>query len=175
MPYTQFLTHTFDCLEVIHFSGLQQNCYCIWYSDEAEDGFLTQACQLLTFADENSAVKFIQTNTSYRAPVTTTIYDADTIEQMMDQQHPFDACITLEFWNIAGDLANSAGRPFQGNIKDDLTDKVYDKLFYGNNLPEINTSGHLYTPEFTDEEYTRLMDILADAVSIIHHVTAYRN
>lgn len=170
MSDAQLIKQIFDCLEVIHFSGLQQDSYCIWYSDEAEDGFLTQAGQLLTFEDENAALEFLRSNTTYREPVATTIYDVNAIEQMMDRQQPFDACMTLEFWNIAGDLANSVNASFQGNLKDALTDHIYQKLFYGNNLPEINTSGRKYTPEFTEEEYTKLMDILADGVDLINRV-----
>lgn len=167
MPYPQFLKHNFDCLEIVYFLSQEQNYYGIWYSDETKDGFLTQNNDMLTFESEKAAFEFIRFHTSYRKPATTTIYDMDKVQRMIDLRQPLDACVILEIWNIAGDLAGSVKTSFLGDLKDDLTDQIYDKLFYGNNLPEINTSGKIYTPQFTEEEWQKLKDILTDAISVI--------
>lgn len=161
------LGHKFCCLEIICFLLQEQGYYSIWYSDETKDGFLTNNYDLITFTSEKTASEFVRFHTSYYKPVTTTIYRMETVKQMIDQQRPFDACVMLEFWNIVGDLADSIKAPFCGNLQDDLTNEIYEKLFYGNNLPEINTSGQNYMPQFTDEEWRKLKEILLEAFSVI--------
>ena len=170
MSYPQFLKHKFDCLEIICFLAWKQNYYGVWYSDETSDGFLTQDYELIAFSSEKAATEFIRLHTSNRRPVTTTIYDLDIVKQMIDHQQPLSPCVMLEFWNIAEDLSGSVNASFLGELKDDLTNQIYDKLFYGNNLPEINTSGQIYVPQFTDEEWQKLEDILSDAIFVITNI-----
>ena len=65
--------------------------------------------------------------------------------------------------------------PYEGNQKDRLTNGIYDKLFCGNNLPAINTSGHIYVPQFTQEESVRLTEILIDGIAHIRKMLAWQS
>ena len=52
----------------------------------------------------------------------------------------------LNLWNLAIDIKNSCG------LKDSLLDghkRLYDKLFYGNNLESLTPGGCKYVPDFT--------------------------
>lgn len=160
----------FDCLEVINFSNKNAKLYCVWFSNEESDGFFLSDSALRIFPSECAAFEFLTAFPSYGKEIKTTTYDIDVIKQIICRTEPFSAHTILDFWNIIGDLASSIKVPYEGNTKDSLTNSVYDKLFYGNNLPEINTSDCVYVPQFTSEEYARLITILLNGIAIVEGI-----
>ena len=167
MLHLQQAGSQFDCLEIICFRMGESKFYCIWFSDDEKDGFLLNGSILRIFHSEEAALTFLKSLPSYQKAIKTTTYDVNKIDQTIMRAIPFDPHIILDFWNIIDDLANSIGIPFEGNKKDGLTNSIYDKLFYGNNLPAINTSNRIYTPQFTSEEFVRLTTILMDGIALI--------
>lgn len=170
MPRLQQVEPQFDCLEVICFTIDEAEFYCIWFSDDKTDGFLLDGSKLKIFSSNDAALTFLKSFSSYKKTIKTTIYNVNEIIQTVMRIIPFDPHIVLDFWNIVDDLSSSTGIPYEGNKKDCLTNSIYDKLFYGNNLPTINTSTRTYTPQFTSEEQIRLTTILEDGISIIRKV-----
>ncbi|MCI6139889.1 MAG: hypothetical protein SOX46_02470 [Clostridiaceae bacterium] len=167
MSHLQQVDTQFDCLEVICFIIDESEFYCIWFSDDKTDGFLLDGSILKVFQSKDAALTFLKSFSSYKKIIKTTTYNANKIVQIVMRTIPFDSHIVLDFWNIVGDLSNSIGIPYEGNKKDNLTNSIYDKLFYGNNLPTINTSTRIYTPQFTGEEQVRLTTILKDGISLV--------
>lgn len=167
MPDLQQVNPQFDCLEVICFRFEGSELYCAWFSNDKQDGFMLDGSMLKVFHSKDAALTFLKSFPSYQKAIKTTTYDVDKIGQTVMRTIPFDARIILDFWNIIGDLADSMGVPYEGNKKDAITNSIYNKLFYGNNLPTINTSDRIYTPQFTSEEYDRLSVILMDGISLI--------
>ena len=49
-------------------------------------------------------------------------------------------------------------------------DKIYDKLFYGNNLLTINKSKKKYVPIFSEEEIKQVKDILMSGINMLSNV-----
>lgn len=73
------------------------------------------------------------------------------------------ARILLECWNALEDMARSLQVPFEGPTSKRETQAVYDKLFYGNNLPSITPADLRYQPLFTDRERSLLRSVLRRA------------
>lgn len=172
MHHLQQAEPKFDYLEVICFQVDETIFYCIWFSDDETDGFLLENSKVKVFDSEAAAFAFLQSFSSYQKTIGLTVYDVNQIVQIVLGTSALDPCRILNFWNIAGDLANSTGIPYEGNQKDRLTNGIYDKLFCGNNLPAINTSGHIYVPQFTQEESVRLTEILIDGIAHIRKMLA---
>jgi hypothetical protein len=76
----------------------------------------------------------------------------------------------LDLWNLVTDIAYSCKVKFLGNSKDDLTTLIYDKLFYGNNLPSITPQGKFYKPIWTKEELNFLVKVMENVVFIIEKI-----
>ena len=53
---------------------------------------------------------------------------------------------------------------FYGN--DERATHTYDKLFYGNNLPSINTSLHKYTPTWEVDEIGIVEDVMRSGLRL---------
>ncbi len=55
--------------------------------------------------------------------------------------------ILLDGWNFIEDLARTVGLTEEmKRLQSPLLSKVYDKLFYGNNLPAVTPEGKSYSP-----------------------------
>ena len=77
----------------------------------------------------------------------------------------------LDFWNIISDISHSAGFEFIGDKKDKRTEKVYDKLFHGCNLPMVNKTNIKYVPKWNYEEKKILSSIIEKGYIIILEMT----
>lgn len=172
MSFSQRHNSNFDCLEIICFSSKKAKLYCVWFSDDENDGFLLDDSALRVFPSENLALECLKAFPSYKKAIKTTTYDIDEVKRIASHAIPLNAHMILDFWNIVNDLAKSIQISYKGHTEDSLTNRIYDKLFYGNNLPEINTSNRIYVPQFTSEEYARLLTVLSDGITIVEFVFA---
>ena len=75
----------------------------------------------------------------------------------MKRGRRIDCAEFLAAWNLFEDISHSLKSTFDPDHA--LTQKIYDKLFYGNNLPVITPEGKFYIPLWTGRELV-----------IIHHV-----
>lgn len=68
-------------------------------------------------------------------------------------------------WNIISDFALTVGAEFSG--EDKRYNGIYDKLFFGCNLPAMNHPP--YTPEWSAEEIAEINRILAEGAELFAH------
>lgn len=69
-------------------------------------------------------------------------------------------------WNIISDLALTVGAEFSG--EDKRYNGIYDKLFFGCNLPAMNHPP--YTPEWGAEEISEINRILAEGAELCRRI-----
>lgn len=91
------------------------------------------------------------------------VYDLDRLAAWCD--HPGEATLdceaALNAWNLLADLpAPPADAPSVFGRADQSGRELYDKLFFGNNLPAITPRGTSYTPLWSAEELARLSHTL---------------
>jgi len=72
----------------------------------------------------------------------------------------------IEKWNLADDIALAIGTEFSG--EDERFNDIYDKLFFGCNLPAMNHPH--YDPEWNAEEIAEINGILADGAELCKRV-----
>ena len=93
-------------------------------------------------------------------------YRIDEIEKWVNTESiEVDCRMILEFWNIVDDISESVKKSIYKRT--DISERIYEKLFYGNNLKSINTSGRVYVPKWSDEELEVLKNILKQALIFI--------
>lgn len=160
------LSPLIDRLDIVCFAWSPEQRFCLWFSGET-DGFLTEGGSLQVFPSADAARAYVQLHPDLPCAASVVTYDLDRTWRMARGQEPPDPGLALEIWNITTDLAESIGAAFTGSRRDALTDHIYEKLFYGSNLPAVNRSGKHYTPLFTPAERKRLLEILTDCHVLI--------
>lgn len=139
----------------------------LWYSGE-QDGLLVQEDgKLRIFADGSEALAFAKEQ-GYPPAESITVYAYPPLQAL--QQGQVDCPSLLHWWNLFSDIAQSVHQPFSGDARDEKTQNVYNKLFYGCNLPAMRQGGPLYYPVWSDEERILLQKILRDGLAL---TTAY--
>jgi hypothetical protein len=99
-----------------------------------------------------------------------TDYDIYQIKQwIINPDYHFDCSDYLNFWNMCTDISASLNQEFIGDIKDNLRNGIYEKLFNGSGIFMSEDPN----PQFNLEEITLLsaifkngMDMLLDNVAI---------
>ena len=87
--------------------------------------------------------------------------DLDVVDQWLEAARKTNVdCETfLEAWNLFSDLASTvAGR--LAHIDDRKQDRIYNKLFWGNNLPAVTPPGKHYEPLWFKSEVARMQNVL---------------
>jgi len=92
------------------------------------------------------------------------LHDLDVVAQWLRRSLPaeIDCDVFLTAWNLFGDLAASVNGDFDRDRH--RTQHVYEKLFWGNNLPAVTPPGKQYTPIWSDDELLLIRKILTDGL-----------
>ena len=136
--------------------------FVIWYSGE-EDGLLTNdERRLLSFGSSDQALAYASERALAIEPQEPAFYDLDRIESWFTgaSADKIDCAELLDAWNMFLDVAASAGGASLFEAADARANDVYDKLFFGNNLPSITPPGEHYVPGWSAEEVGVLARIM---------------
>ena len=129
---------------IIKFEYYSEEKWALWYTSD-KDGVITMN------------INFEEEVTEYRIDEIERWVNAKVIE--------VDCQMILKFWNIVDDISESVKKSIYKRT--DISERIYEKLFYGNNLKSINTSGREYVPKWSDEELEVLKNILKQALIFI--------
>ncbi len=77
----------------------------------------------------------------------------------------------LNTWNFFTDISQSLNIKFIGDNKDKITNKIYNKLFCGNNLSSLTPERKFYIPIWTKSERNKLAKILTQSMLIFKNYT----
>lgn len=157
------------------------DAYLIWYSDESAatypngvgesgetdsgepDGvLLANPGRLLTFrslADLHGYAD--RSGLSVEPEVNSTPLDLDTVQRWLGaaRKTTVDCETFLSAWNLFSDLA-SAVQGARAHIDDQKENRIYMKLFWGNNFPAMTPPGKHFTPTWSKSEVGRLRNVL---------------
>jgi hypothetical protein len=76
----------------------------------------------------------------------------------------------LNTWNILTDIARSLSLPMHG-AKESLD--VYDKLFWGSNIPAVTPEGQKFTPDWSASEIAALVRVLSSGLANVREAAGY--
>jgi len=137
----------------------RESCFYLWKSSEDIDCFLVENEHIVCFLKEEEFQRFVEDNRLTVEDEGTTIEIPAKRELCKLQKKNMERFCAemLNLWNLAVDIKNSYGP------KESLLDgnrKLYDKLFYGNNLKSITPAGCKYVADFTILEKRQLQAVI---------------
>jgi hypothetical protein len=143
--------------------------FLLWGSDDwALNRIIADAGRVVSFSDEVSARQYALAKNLTLAPKEELhLHDLDSAVRWLEADAEPDCSLLLAIWNLAGDVARSVNEPFED--RGGALDDVYDKLFFGNNLPSMTPPGEQYHPEWTEEELRLLRARIEMAVDLIRY------
>jgi hypothetical protein len=150
---------------LVEFRYPENSFYCIWCDTDIEVFLLVS--EKLFYREQLGDVKeYCYVNEIGLLNDAATIYNVGEIEKWANSNlKEIDVSQILTFWNIIDDYAKALEIEFSGN-KDEMWD-IYEKIFYGNNLPSINTSGSLYKPKWTKKELLLIKGVIEEGLDLL--------
>jgi hypothetical protein len=141
--------------------------FLLWVSDDwAVNRVLARDGRVVSFSDEESARQYALAENLTLAPKEELrLHDLDSAVSWLEVDTEPDCRILLAIWNLAGDVARSVNEPFED--RGEVLDDVYNKLFFGNNLPSMTPPGKQYHPEWTEGELRLLRATIQIAIALI--------
>jgi hypothetical protein len=98
------------------------------------------------------------------------VVDLDAAEQWCRTQSAPDALSLLTVWNLCGDVARGTRRRFDDRGED--RDRVYDVVFFANNLPSMTPSGESFVPDWTTDDLETLREVIRSGVTMFRSAAA---
>ena len=146
---------------VVEFKLNAAERYCLWYFDEDDNETFYQTDQRIAvfMSLENVRCFCMDCKISYEM----ISFDLDAMIHFMEED-VFDRAKLLDFINIVSDIAKTCDIEFD---EEKGFSSIYDKLFYGQNLSMINTSGRKYVPVFDPAEKAVLKRQILQGVEIV--------
>jgi hypothetical protein len=125
--------------------------YLLWCSDD-EDSVFIEKGKVPVFPTQDQARAYAAMKNITIEPEEPLLYDLDIIARWLDdpKAEEVDCCAFHAAWDFFDDLSTAVSVKFDLNRK--LAHKVYDKLFYGLNLPSATPRPKQYVPSWTEPE-----------------------
>lgn len=140
--------------------------FLIWYSDEKDGVFTDTSGMIPSFQTVAEAADFSikqEIEVDLESPA---ILDLDKIINWMNAEYDgqMDRNLFFEAWNLFDDISRST----DGNFDSDKekTNKIFDKLFWGCNLPSMTPEGEHYQPEWDAEEFDTVFEIMRSGLNM---------
>jgi hypothetical protein len=136
--------------------------YVVWYTND-EDGVVRQSDgKIASFANEHQLHAFCEANAmSLKDPAIYDECDFDEIAAWCSRPaaEAIDPVAFLVAWNMLDDALRvqfDARSQYWTKSQTPLANKMYEKLFWGNNLPAVTPPGKHYEPIWSQEEVETL-------------------
>ena len=140
--------------------------YLIWYSDEKDGVFVDSNGFVPSFKDSDSLLKYAAERTisvDIEEPI---LLNLDRVNKWLEEKDvELIECNTFNgAWNLFADVSHS----INGKIDPDpdLTLEIYNKLFWGCNLPSVTPKGEKYHPAWTQRELKIMAEVLGSGMQM---------
>lgn len=149
-----------------------QDCFLIWILNEPESVWLDEQGFIPVFSSETELATFAKAKNLEIVNEEPELHDLDAVEEWLQEPAgAIDCSIFLGAWNMFTDVAYALHQNFSGDQHGKLRNRIYDKLFWGNNLfnsdPILGSpTGTYYIPQWSVKEKTKIARVLADGLAI---------
>jgi hypothetical protein len=143
----------------------EKDYYFIWFSDEEDRVYLNREGDFVVFNDLKKIVTYAQQQKLPIKDEEPVFYNLDKLEKKLsDKSFKVDCVEFLNVWNLLDDISRSV----EGNFNSDrnATYKIYEKLFWGNNLPAVTPKGKYYEPIWRKRELEIIREVLSRGIGI---------
>jgi hypothetical protein len=137
-----------------------QHRFLIWHTND-KDGVVVDNGKVPTFSSQELLSKYAASHQIRIQPEEPILHGLDTVAQWLAAPSPnsVDCQAFIAAWNLFADVSLSVEGDFDSDKK--RTQKIYEKLFCGLNLPPVTPEGKEYEPIWTKKEVGIMSDVLA--------------
>ncbi len=140
--------------------------FLIWYSNDLDGVVLDEQRGVPSFATHEDLVAYAESNDL--PPIveeTPILHNLDLVERWLRRKRPTrpECGELLSAWNLFGDVSASIGGAFDGDRE--RTQTIYQKLFWGTNIPAITPPGKHYEPLWSGREYRIIRETLREGLA----------
>jgi len=134
----------------------------IWLSNDHDSVVLDGAGSIRLFDSLDSLSQFVLTEGLTLTEKDSSFWDFDRVlAWCSDPRPPVDCSNLLNAWNLLADIHASRGETNDLlSHTDQRGQAVYEKLFYGCNLPAVTPEGQRFDPTWSVEECRSLAQLL---------------
>ena len=141
--------------------------YTLWFTNN-NDGFILDDDKkhIKSFKfEEDIRVFAVENNLDLEVEITNILCDKN---KLLDTQH-IDCNYILTFWNIISDISNTIKTDFLGDHKTKDICDIYNKIFYGCNLPAIKNENknEKFVPKWRNNEKILIQRVIKDGLKIL--------
>jgi hypothetical protein len=147
--------------------------YLIWISNEKDSVVAEGGGLVPTFKHIDSVQAYSEVNQYSLEREEPVLHDLDWVAAWTKAPDaPVDCRKALAAWNLFSDMAKSVNeRGIAFNQLDSQFPSIYDKLFWGSNLPSMTPSGRHYEPEWSQDELATLAEVLSAGLAMFESCT----
>jgi hypothetical protein len=155
--------------------------YFIWYSqeDDKDRVVIDEARKVRAFLSIPEAVQYAEAQGWTFEYIDPLLNNLDMIESWLSTLDPerVDCKEFLGAWNLFNDVNYSVTNVDKKDFLPtwEYTDLVYEKLFYGNNLPAITPEGEHYTPTWPPHHIKELKRVFTAGLRMFRANVAEQN
>ena len=148
------------------------NRYFVWYGAETDGVLLALPDRLATFPNLATLDGYLLQSGLRRDLSEPSHYDLDQLADWLSNPSAVavDCPFFLNCWNMLSDVTRSVGSAMPASPG--ATD-VYDKLFWGCNLPSVTPPGEHFIPEWSTSEIATISKILSSGLQGFRQAAAY--
>ena len=142
-----------------------KDAHLIWFTDEKDGVFVSLEGRVPSFENTEDLLRYAESRGLSVDVEAAILLDLDTLAEWLKQENveSVDCVSVLNAWNLFDDVSRSLGGAFDADRK--LTKKIYDKVFWGNNLPSVTPEGESYHPAWTKRELKIMRELLSSGLS----------
>lgn len=162
---------------------MSREYYSFWFRLDARDGYLiyiSNETDGFVTEDNGNVPYFLYTGDllQYASALDLTVdaespnlTDLDILDTWLESNdgEKIDCNTFLEAWNLFDDLSKTVSGNFDPERK--KTQKIYNKLFWGNNLPAVTPDGEHYIPSWTKGELNLMRKVLGEGLVLFRERT----
>ncbi len=138
--------------------------YIIWISDDIDLVLVNEDDNKIIGFKTQEALKNYLIENGLDALVDIATYECHILQQWLTNPYAnIDYDEFLNFWNLCTDISESLNIPFSGDIKDDIRNSVYEKLFNGTGIFVSDDPN----PVLSDDEILALSSAVQDGLNFL--------
>lgn len=143
------------------------------YSDEDTNTFITAGGSILTFLTLADVTDYARVNQLKIAEYPAQSLSLDSVIEWIHQKDDPNPLLLFDTWNFLYEVANSIpehGEVFHVRHRELVG--LYDRLFWGLNLPAATPKGEHFTPEWSESEKLAMADHLSSGIDLLRTVSS---
>lgn len=148
--------------------------YLIFFYDEPDpDGFVTdERGKVSCFLNTEDLLHYASVSNLTVDAEDPRLLDIDILVTWLESKDAtaVDCKTLLEAWNLFDDFSKTVDGNFDADQK--KTQKIYNKLFWGNNLPAVTPEGEQFEPVWTKRELKIMREVLGVGLSLFKEKTS---